>query len=61
MSVFDDPFDPNSKLARRCSCGAHASQGEHDAAERAARDQHEARAARMVDAAVMRALFCSNS
>jgi nitrate/nitrite transport system substrate-binding protein len=57
MSVFDNPFDPNSRLARRCSCGAHASQGDHDAAERAARDQHEARAARVVDAAVMRALF----
>jgi nitrate/nitrite transport system substrate-binding protein len=48
MSAFDDPFDPEVKLGRGCPCGAHRSQAEHDAA---------ATGGRLVEQAVMRALF----
>jgi len=52
MSLFRNPFDAQSRLA--CGCGRHASQAEHDLAQR-----HEAEAlqARAVESAVMRALF----
>lgn len=55
MSTFDDPFNANRALSRRgCSCGRHSSQGEHD---QAATDQDEARYGRVVEGALMRALF----
>ncbi|PWC38947.1 CmpA/NrtA family ABC transporter substrate-binding protein [Azospirillum sp. TSO22-1] len=55
MATFDDPFDPARRLTRAgCSCGRHASEAEHDAA--LALDG-EARLARVVEGAVMRALF----
>jgi len=50
MSAFDDPFDPHTELKRGCACGRHASQAEHD------RDA-EALQSRVVEGAVMRALF----
>ncbi|HEY8566037.1 MAG TPA: CmpA/NrtA family ABC transporter substrate-binding protein [Beijerinckiaceae bacterium] len=54
MSTFDDPFDPKMRLSRRrCSCGRHASQADHD---NAALDG-EASFARVVEGTVMRALF----
>jgi nitrate/nitrite transport system substrate-binding protein len=57
MSTFDDPFDSQRELNRSgCACGRHASQAEHDTAMTSDDD----RAARVVDAAVMRALFPSD-
>ena len=52
MPIFDDPFDANTPLKRRsCSCGAHDSQADHD------RLESETRYRRVVDSAVMRAVF----
>jgi nitrate/nitrite transport system substrate-binding protein len=57
MSTFDNPFDPIRTLNRGgCACGQHASQAEHDAAM----SSEEDRTTRVVDAAVMRALFPSD-
>jgi nitrate/nitrite transport system substrate-binding protein len=50
--MFDDPFSVTSRLDGGCSCGRHSSQEQHDSLASA-----EARAARTVDQAVMRALF----
>ncbi|GJE00762.1 CmpA/NrtA family ABC transporter substrate-binding protein [Methylobacterium isbiliense] len=53
MALFDNPFDATRRLGRGgCSCGAHASQAAHDAA-----CCDEGRAERLVEGAVMRALF----
>ena len=55
MSAFGDPFDPRRRLRRRgCSCGAHRSEVEHAAAVRL---EPEERLTRVVEGAVMRALF----
>jgi nitrate/nitrite transport system substrate-binding protein len=52
---LQDPFDAEHPLKNsRCSCGAHASEAEHDGATPAASD---GRLARVVEAAVVRALF----
>jgi nitrate/nitrite transport system substrate-binding protein len=51
MSIFGDPFDPKIRLTSACSCGRHGSQAEHQAAE------GEALGNRVVEQAVMRALF----
>ena len=52
---FDDPFDAGRSLRKRgCSCGGHASQAEHDTATLASAD---ARTRRIVESAVVRALF----
>ncbi|GEP03555.1 CmpA/NrtA family ABC transporter substrate-binding protein [Methylobacterium oxalidis] len=54
MALFDNPFDPETRLRRGgCSCGEHRSQAEHDAAL----PTGEAAAQRLVEGAVMRALF----
>jgi len=53
MSIFSRPFDAGSRLGG-CTCGAHTSQAEHDA--QLLRDG-EALAGRVVEQAVMRALF----
>ena len=56
--MFKDPFDPNALLGRRCSCG-----GDHPASEHgrltaeAVSAGEEARWNRVVDAAVLRAVF----
>ena len=62
MSSFDNPFDPDRRLARAgCSCGAHRSQAEHDAAQRqlqcAAVESEDQRYQGVVASAVMRAVF----
>lgn len=65
MATFDDPFDPDIPLRAGCACGRHASADEHERALRAAAEPRlmtvaeaeEARATRVVDAAVVRALF----
>jgi nitrate/nitrite transport system substrate-binding protein len=59
MSGFKNPYDPNIKLSSGCGCGRHSTQSEHDVAGEA--DQlacgSEALHARVVESAVMRALF----
>src|SRR4249919_3584505 len=62
MSSFDNPFDPDRRLARAgCGCGAHRSQAEHDAARRqlqcAAVESEDQRYQGVVASAVMRAVF----
>ena len=58
MSTFDDPFAASRTLSRHgCSCGAHGSQAEHDGSARGAVADSDARYARVVEGAVMRALF----
>ena len=52
LTTFDNPFNAKVVLRRTgCSCGAHGSQGEHDAAI------DDSPVARVVQSAVMRALF----
>jgi nitrate/nitrite transport system substrate-binding protein len=51
MAIFEDPFSERSRLGG-CSCGRHASQAQHDML-----GTEEATAGRVVDQAVMRALF----
>ena len=54
MALFDDPFDAKHRLNRgACSCGAHGSQAQHDAVTTAG----DAAVERVVEGAVMRALF----
>src|SRR5258708_739046 len=48
MSAFDNPFNPQVRLERRCACGKHASPAEHDVA---------VTEERVVEQAVIRALF----
>jgi len=59
MSYLDDPF--RADRPQRCACGAHASAAEHDAAQAAAleltRTDPEALSNRVVETALLRALF----
>lgn len=56
MAMFQNPFDPKRRLQRSgCSCGRHANAEEHEAALAAAGE--EARYGRVIEGAVMRALF----
>lgn len=59
MSAFKNPFDFNIRLKGGCSCGKHTSQSEHDAeAARLAEPQDdEAALNRVIESAVVRALF----
>src|SRR3954470_1920091 len=62
MSSFDNPFDPDRRLARAgCACGAHRSQAEHDAAQRqlqcAAVESDAKTYESVVASAVMRKIF----
>jgi nitrate/nitrite transport system substrate-binding protein len=53
--TFDDPLDAERSLpARGCACGGHATQADHDRAVAASGDE---RLARIVQSAVVRALF----
>ena len=52
--ALHDPFDSQKSLPR-CSCGNHGSQAEHDVA--LAQDDVDALNSRVVQSAVMRALF----
>ena len=59
MSIFRNPFDPAVRLqGGGCACGRHASEAEHAAAE--AQSTREAQD-RVVETAVMRALFPQDS
>ena len=54
MALLDNPFDAARRLSRGgCSCGEHASQAEHDAGA----PTGDAAVERVVEGAVMRALF----
>ena len=61
MPMFSNPFDSSIPLPARCSCGRHASQQAHDAQLAGAGDEVPAsideRYERVVEQAVMRALF----
>ncbi|MEK7877765.1 MAG: CmpA/NrtA family ABC transporter substrate-binding protein [Pseudomonadota bacterium] len=60
MSGFKNPFDPNLKLSPGCGCGRHSTRAEHDAAvetDHRLTSGSEALHARVVESAVMRALF----
>ncbi len=52
MSIFRNPFDPKHKLG--CSCGQHASQDEHNAAQTLTLEQTHRR---VLESAAMQALF----
>ncbi|GBD47423.1 CmpA/NrtA family ABC transporter substrate-binding protein [Methylopila sp. Yamaguchi] len=54
MTTFKDPFDARYRLnSRGCSCGQHGSEAEHVQAQAS----EDARTTRVVEGAVMRALF----
>jgi len=56
MSIFSNPFD--SKVRLRCACGQHASDAEHQASvSSSVGDSIEAQQSRVVEQAVMRAVF----
>ena len=54
-SAFRDPLNAEHSLSNGCSCGRHASQGEHDRA--VSLDDNEGLAARLVETAVVKAVF----
>ncbi len=61
--MFKDPFDPKTFLGRRCSCGGRHAEADHARLTAAAQPGspevrgEEARWSRVVDAAVLRAVF----
>ena len=60
MSIFDNPFNATARLFKGCSCGKHASQGEHErqmSAETVSLPDDEARFGRVIESAIMRAVF----
>lgn len=62
MSMFDTPFHAAKRFFKGCLCGRHASQVEHERALRAeaaatVEAGEESRLRRMVEAALMRAIF----
>ena len=61
MSTFDNPFDPQRRLNRSgCSCGRHATQGDHEREAQlqcAAVESEDKRYEGVVASAVMRKLF----
>src|SRR5262245_33493541 len=58
MTTFKDPFDPKTLLGKRCGCGgAHAEADHGRLTATAVPAGEEARWNRVVDAAVLRAVF----
>ncbi len=57
MSAFKDPFDASASLTSGCSCGHHHSETEHQADLAGQTADSEILGNRVVEAAVMRALF----
>jgi nitrate/nitrite transport system substrate-binding protein len=57
MSAFKDPFDASTSLTRGCSCGQHHSEAAHQADLAGQTSDSEVLGNRVVEAAVMRALF----
>jgi len=58
MGTFTDPFDSAARLGGGCNCGQHRTQAEHD---RLDTRSEEALAGRVVEQAVMRAVFPEDS
>lgn len=61
MALFKNAFDATRRIMRGCDCGRHESQSEHERAIRAeavaASASEEGRYARVVENAIMRAIF----
>ncbi len=57
MSAFKDPFDASTSLTRGCSCGRHADEAAHQADLAGLTSDSEILGNRVVEAAVVRALF----
>ena len=60
MPALDNPFDPDVRLGAACGCGEHGSQAEHDAdsaGDGPASGDAETLNGRVIQSAVMRALF----
>ncbi len=61
MALFKNPFDADRRMSRGCACGRHESQSEHERALRAEAVEvsasEEGRYGRVVENAVLRALF----
>ncbi len=61
MALFKNPFDADRRIRRGCDCGRHESQSEHERAIRAEAVEvsatEDGRYQRVVENAVMRALF----
>jgi len=57
MSAFEDPFDASTTLTRGCSCGRHQSEADHQADLAGQTADSEALGNRVVEAAVVRAIF----
>lgn len=62
MSLFDNPFNAAKRFLKGCVCGQHASEAEHESAIRAEAVEtaiagEESRYKRVVETAVMKALF----
>lgn len=61
MALFKNPFDADRRMSRGCDCGRHESQSEHERALRAEAVEvsasEEGRYGRVVENAVLRALF----
>src|SRR5258705_7904661 len=59
MSAFSNPFNPGVRLGAGCNCGRHASQAEHELAlaDEPPRDDIETLNRRVIESAVMLALF----
>src|SRR5689334_2590584 len=56
LLLFKDPFDPRSLLRQRCGCGGDHAPADHDRLT-AVPASDEQRFSRVVDAAVLRAVF----
>jgi len=59
MTAFDNPFDPETRLTSGCSCGAHVSQSQHDAAHDpiASSSDVDTLMTRAVETAVVKEMF----
>src|SRR6267142_6326403 len=60
MPAFDNPLNPEVRLGAACGCGKHGSRAEHDTdsvRDEPASGDPETLNARVIQSAVMRALF----
>jgi nitrate/nitrite transport system substrate-binding protein len=57
VSAFFNPYDPMLSLGSACSCGKHTNQSEHDASAMPEGDDPEPLSNRVIESAMVRALF----
>jgi nitrate/nitrite transport system substrate-binding protein len=57
MSVFSNPYDPESKLGYSCVCGNHRNQAEHSAVDDLPAHDPERLSDRVIESTLVRALF----